>query len=458
MKILLVFPRFRYISGQPPLGLAALYSYLRKEAPMADLTVFDATFTSGRLEAFRSALRDGNFDIVAFSVMSTMIGDFQTMAGIVRQEAPHAKIVAGGPHPTIDPEFFVLKAGADAAVVGEGEVTFCEYILNKADPGGVKGLVYKNGKEAVFGGERDKIEDIDSLPIPSRDMFDMASYVNIWNSMDSVSANLRGTSLIISRGCPYRCSFCQPTLRKIFGQNVRKRSASRITEELIYLKDAFNINAAMFEDDTFLMDKRWTEEVCDSIIKNRLNIVWCCNMRADLCEKKLLRRMYEAGLRKVNIGIESASQRILTEVLDKGIKIGQIEEAVYTAKDLGLKVQGYFMLGHCSESEDEIKQTIRFASALDIDEASFSITTPLPGTSLFEKDRSAIKDKGANYDYYSDCVYKENCMKVTPAKVERYKKYAYLMFYTRPKRFVRHIAEMFTPNGMRKLLYKLQRV
>lgn len=458
MNILLVFPRFRYVSGQPPLGISALYSYLTKKAPGVKITVFDGTFSDHKLKDFEHVLADSAFNAVGFSVMNTMVSEVKALAKITRRFAPASKIIVGGPQATVKPDYFLENDLADIAVIGEGEATFLELLEKDLDPEGVKGTVYKKSGRIVHEDARDKMPDLDSLPIPDRNIFDMKAYFGAWNSLDIFSGNLRGTSVIVSRGCPYQCSFCQPTLQKLFGSHVRKYSPGRVIEELQYLKDKFNINAFMFEDDTFLMDKDWAMMVCDLMMEKRLGLVWCCNVRANLCDYGALKKMKEAGLRKINIGIESATQGLLDDVLKKNITVEQIKKAVDTAKSLGLYIQGYFMIGHPKESDGDIRNTIRFARDLDIDEASFSITTPLPGTSLYESDKYMVEDAHEGCDYYSVSVYDSKYLQVPPKKIRMYKRYAYISFYLKPRRLIKQIMNVFFNNGLKKFIYKLERV
>ena len=116
------------------------------------------------------------------------------------------------------------------------------------------------------------------------------------------------------------------------------------------------------------------------------------------------------------------------------------------------------MIGHPDETRRDIEKTIRFAAGLDIDEASFSITTPLPGTFLYENDKNKIEGRYANYNYYNACVYDRRHLKVSPEKIKRYKKYAYMSFYARPRRLAKQISNIFSKNGFRKFLCKLERV
>ncbi|RKX96110.1 MAG: hypothetical protein DRP84_02135 [Spirochaetes bacterium] len=458
MKILLVFPRFRYISGQPPLGIASIYSYLKSKWPKIDVTVFDNTFVRNKRKGFENFIKENSFDVVGFSVMNTFISDVRSLAAIVRQYLPKAKILMGGPQVTVDSEYFLKLNLADVIILGEGEVTFSELVEKGCEPSGVKGTVYRKADEIIYEEAREMLEDLDELPITDRSIFDMDSYVKLWNNMDVVSNRLKGTSVMVSRGCPYQCSFCQPTLQKIFGKSVRKYSAERVIEELEYLKEKYFLNAFVFEDDILMIEKKWVSKICDLMLERNLGMVWGCNIRADLCDYDVLKKMHGAGLRTINIGIESASQHILDEVFKKGIKIEQVIDSVNMAKQLGLYVQGYFMLGHPRESKTDIKKTIKFARQLDIDEAAFNITTPLPGTRLFDNDKNFIEKGCDNYDYYSRSVYKREALQTARWMIYLYKQYAYFRFYSRPKLFVKQMENIFSKNGFMKFIYKLERI
>jgi len=458
MKILFVYPRFKYPSGQPPLGIASIVSYLKQNVDGLHIDVFDATFKrQPDWEQEFSALVLQKYDAVLFSVMTTMANDAHKLAGIVKALSPETKVVFGGPHATILPDMCLEDGNVDLVIKGEGEYSILDYIKNGLNPENLNGSVYKKDGMLIYGPDNTVI-DIDTIGQPDRSIFDMEKYILTWNSMDSVSQNARGTSVIVSRGCPFMCSFCQPTLQQIFGRKVRKRKPAHVIEELKTLKKNYALNTFMFEDDTFMMDKAWVEEICNLLIKSNMDYLWCCNMRADLCQENLLKTMYSAGLRKINIGIETATQRLLDEVYKKGITVNQITNAVNTAKRLGIKVQGYFMIGHPTETLREILNTILLARNLDIDNASFSVITPFPGTSLFEREKQLITKHITEFDYYCKCVYSPELMKVKPATIQRLKSLGYVLFYTRPFRVIAKIRALFVKGGFEKLKNELQRV
>ncbi len=458
-KILLVYPRCKYPSGQPPLGLAALSAYIKQISTNISVELFDATFMNNSFKRFKNLCSEKNFDVLLFSVMSTMSSDAHRFAKIAKSKIPLCVVVFGGPHPTILPELCLADSHVDLVIRGEGERVIANLIAADFNPVNIKGVVYRAGdNRIVFNQEQSPIENIDALPFPDRSIFDMDRYVQVWNSMDSVASDLRGTSIIVSRGCPYRCTFCQPTLEKLFGKKIRKRSPLNVLKELIHLRDAYKINAFMFEDDTFMMDRQWVLEICELIKNTCSEMIWCCNMRANLCDEQLLRSMYDAGLRKINIGMETASQDVLDKVYKKGITIQQVIDAVSVCKKIGLRVQGYFMIGHPKETLEDVKQTIRFARNLDIDDVSFSIVTPFPGTALYDNERDLIEQSIESFDYYSTCVYKKECLSTPIETIRRMKSIGYFRFYMRPDRLLTQVRLIFSLPGLRKFFYKIRRV
>ena len=455
-KLLFVYPRFKYPSGQPPLGLASLIAVVKRDLPDVTVELYDATFKSNPAAEFEKLLSSG-YDFIAFSVMTTMAKDAHALAALAKIRNPQAKVIFGGPHATVLPEDCLADTNVDSVVMGEGETTLVELLKRGGDPDGVEGTAFMAAGNIVFNKPRAPIENIDDLPEPERGLFDMAQYTEVWNSMDTVAPGLRGTSFIISRGCPYSCSFCQPTLQKLFGRKVRKRSPEKAVAEIANVCARYGISNFMFEDDTFLMDKRWAVQVC-ALLKERLpEAKWCCNMRVDLISDDLLRVMTESGLRKINIGIESRSQQLLDAVYQKGISIEQVNSAVKLMKKYGLKIQGYFMIGHRSESEAAIKETLRYASSLEIDDVSFSILTPFPGTALYEKEKDYLSRRADEFDYYSISAYNGDSMQVSPERIKKLKNIGYLKFYLKPKRLVSQLASSLTPAGFKKLIFKLKR-
>ncbi|MFW5866568.1 MAG: B12-binding domain-containing radical SAM protein, partial [Armatimonadota bacterium] len=253
-----------------------------------------------------------------------------------------------------------------------------------------------------------------------------------------------------------RCSYCQPTLGTIFGRQVRRRSPDSLVAEAAELKDRYDIEGLMWLDDTFLLDRGWMRRLCEQFVEAGLGLMWGCNIRADVCDRESLELMRAAGLEMVHVGIESASQRILDEVYDKGITIEQVRETTQMASDLGLKVRGYFMLGAPTETEEEARASINLANELPLDDVTFSITTPLPHTHLYDMTRDLIAADFSHFDYYKSAVYDSE--QVLSAKtLNRLRRLGYIKFYLGRKRLWRTVRSVLGISGMRKMLLKIQR-
>lgn len=460
MKIALVFPRTRYPSGQPPLGLLSLAAYLRSRVPGVQIDVIDPTFAHRPLKTMVQQIQQGAYDLVGLSVMTPMLGE-AVQASLAAREAPGRPIVLwGGPHPTVLPEPSIALDCVDMICLGEGEETLCELVEREGDPQGISGLWYKHDGQIVRCGPRAPIADLGALPYPARDLIDMETYARAWYSLTAASPELRGTSVIASRGCPFSCTYCQPTLDHMFGRRLRRRPVPHVIGELRELKERYRLDAFMLEDDTFIAHNGWAMDFATGLREDGLAFKWGCNVRADLVVKgpHLMAEMAQSGLVQVNMGIESGTQRILDEIYDKKITVEQVREAVAICKKLGLRIGGYFMIGAPSESLSEVWRTIEYAARLDIDEAAFNVTTPLPGTFLWDKTRDLVGHDLQEFDYYQRSVYDSD--QVLGARtLDFLKKWAYLRFYAFTLRRVWRIFrdDILSAAGLRKLWMRMKR-
>ncbi|MCP4647151.1 MAG: radical SAM protein, partial [bacterium] len=299
-RILFVFPETRYPSGQPPLGIAML-SAVAKECG-AETTLCDMSFQKNPFKHLEEMLNEFKPDAVSITVVTPQIRATLSACEIIRDHSPDAYLMIGGPHATVLPVETLETSNADLVYSGEGEIAF-KMLVEGTDPADIPGACFmKNGTATLVPGKL-LVENLDSLPLPDRGIFDMKKYFQTWYSMDRVDPDLRGTTIMGTRGCPYVCTFCQPTLSEIFGKKMRKRSPKSIVNELKHLVSKFNINAFMFEDSTFIVDHKWVAEICSLMNSEDLKLRWCCNVRADLLTEELLDTMVKAGLSKVNMGV-----------------------------------------------------------------------------------------------------------------------------------------------------------
>lgn len=412
MKICLIFPRMKYISGDPPLGLAYIAAYLRQNN--FDVCILDTTFSPSH-DWVNSELKRLKPDVIGVYVDSIMYNDAVTIMKNARQQG-FDTIIAGGPHATICPETLTPYA---TVIQGEGEEPMAHIARLSQE-----GIDFK-----ICGSRGDIVEDLDTLPFPALDLVDIKRYMYNWHYLEGIAPGLLGTTMITSRGCPFNCSYCQPTLQELFGKKVRRRSPQNVVREIDQLS-RLGVQGIFFQDDTFTYDGKWLEEFCSLMYGSPIK--WGCNTRADTIDAHKLKIMKEAGCLSLHIGIETYSDRIRNQIYNKRILLSEIQEAVSLTKSYGLKSCGFFMLGAPSETKEDIKNTISYSRTLGLTEASYSITSPLPHTHLHDmmvKSRTDLSQDFSDYDYYAGRAFQGA---ISFKELKWLRIWALLRFYLRP--------------------------
>jgi len=200
-----------------------------------------------------------------------------------------------------------------------------------------------------------------------------------------------------SRGCPYSCSYCATETNR-----VSYRSVDHILREIRFVKDKYGTTQFSFKDDSFTVNRRRVEELCDKIIAERLGINWECATRVDLVTGELLLKMKKAGCNSVKVGIESGSERVLKQ-MNKGITHGQVRYAAQLFKKVGIFWTGYFMMGVPGETADDIYKTLELMYEVKPDFASIGVYEPFPGTAMFAEGikKGLVKPEMTLEDFYT---------------------------------------------------------
>jgi radical SAM superfamily enzyme YgiQ (UPF0313 family) len=456
IKVCLVFPRLKYISGDPPMGVGYLAAYLKKTLNL-DISVIDATFMRSFV-IILNKLKEYKPDILGIYVDAVMTKDAISIADWARNNKLYT--ILGGPQATVLPEAFI--AYADVIVRGEGELILTEVIRSYGtkDLSHIPGIWWKSGGEIIKNVPNQNFIHLDEMPFPERKLLPMDKYLDYWNYLDAMDPSKRGTTMIVSRGCPFSCSYCQPTIREMFGNKIRFRSPLNVVEEIKTLKEQYNIEGIFFHDDTFTIDYSWLQEFCRILENDKLSIFWGCNSRVDTVNEDMLKMMYRVGLRKIHFGIESGSQRILDNIYNKKIKIEQVKNVISLTRKIGVYTMGFFMLGAPSETEKDINKTISFAKNLRLEEASFFLTTPLVGTYLYNmilnNNKYQIDPHYEDFNYYSQYSIIKGGISHNRIKFLQLK--AFLFFYLHPFRLKYVMKHMFSIRGRKSLSNKITRL
>ena len=325
-------------------------------------------------------------DIVGITMLTGTYKSAENVGKIAKELNNDIEVVVGGTHPTVLPNETIKNDYFDYVVRGEGEYTFLDLVKGTRIID-IPGLTYLNERgEIVHNHDREFIEDLDSHPFPSRDL-----YLNDARYMDY-------GYLMTGRGCPFECTFCAS--KKIWQGRVRFRSPENVVEEVKQVHNKYGTKLFYFVDDTFTLNKKRAQKICKLLIEENLDISWICDTRVDTIDEELLRLMKESGCARVKIGVESGSERIL-KMVRKKITKKQIREAVSQIKKEGIDLTIYLMIGFPTETKAEMQETLDFARELDPTYYSLSILAPYPGTEIYDAlIRSEIKLPKEHWEYF----------------------------------------------------------
>jgi radical SAM superfamily enzyme YgiQ (UPF0313 family) len=376
--------RWRTISfsSSPPLGVLYLATILQSEG--ADVSILDQAAKGFSIEeAVKWSIKE-NPDILGFSALTGSTQTATTIADKVKKENPKITTVLGGYNATFNAERVLKKyPSIDIVVRGEAEHTLVELARRLEKGNGLEdvlGITFRKKESTpsiISTLDRPLIERLDSLLFPDRKLLDVDYCLNIAGAS---LATKKFTSIISSRGCPYRCRFCacQRMARNVW----RPRSVENLLEEIRFLVSE-GYEQFMFADDSFTTNPKRVTRFCQEVRKEKLNIEWIFEGRVDLGYYDMLRETVKAGARIILFGIESANQKVL-DYYDKRITPEQSRHAVENARKAGVDVvSGAFIVGAPNETRQEIENTLRFAQQLDLDIPLLNVLTAYPGTDLW---------------------------------------------------------------------------
>lgn len=401
MKILLIYPPVTIyglgkVGPHLPLGLAYLGAYLEKE----DYTVkiLDALAlgknnvkTRGKLtrvglspNQIKKEIKNFSPNVVGVSVMFTAFADDAYEVAKLAKEA-NSKIIAvfGGAHVSINPKAILKNKNVDIAVKGEGEVTFLN-LIRKLEKGKsldkVTGITYRQGRKIISNPPTPFIKNLDNLPFPARHLLPMELYND---PNDPFSMRHPGASMITSRGCPGHCVYC--SIHAVWGHSWRGRSAKNVVDEIEHLMKDYNIREVHFQDDSMSVSRKRMNEICDEIIKRKIDIKWSTpnGIAHWMLDKNLLRKMKKSGCYRITFGIESGDPE-MRRWIGKPYSLAQAKELTQYANKIGMWTLATNIIGFPYETKEQINQTIQFAIDSDVDFALFFRLGPRPGTPVYE--------------------------------------------------------------------------
>lgn len=338
MKILMiVYDNESYVSWFPQ-GLAYLASAIRNERKDVDIEIYQQDIYHYPEEHLIDKLDNNYYDIVMVSIIG---GYYQYRKLLKLSEAINSSIhrkqlkyLIGGHGPASDPEYFLKKMKADIVGIGEGEITIVELLEaleGKRELSSVDGIAYiDNSGTYVRTKPRELIKNVDEIPFPAYDLFDMTYYTML--RLPNIKPTERCIPMLSGRGCTFKCNFCYR-----MDKGFRPRSAESIIKEIQFVKEKYNVSYIGFSDELLMSSKQRTLELCQAFIDAKINVKWDCNGRLNYADKEVLEKMKEAGCVFINYGIESLDDNT-RRVMHKGLTKKMIIDGVENTLAVGIRL------------------------------------------------------------------------------------------------------------------------
>lgn len=389
--VLLIYPYFYTYAPKAmlfhPLGIAQLAAVLRGYG--LHTHVIDCTFE--HRDGVIAKITHARPRIVGMYVMLSMTENAMVLADAIQQALPETLLTCGDPLPTLKPNIF--STVFDAVFRGESHASFpgfcLNYIKSNSTPlnfsGFVKnpetypGIYFKNSHDETVVQSASRSSDkktLDRLPIPDRGDYDHLKYQTLWSDRNDPSL----ASIMTSYGCPFDCDFCS---KPVFGNRLRLRDMDRIFQEIRDIKD-LGYDGLWIADDCFSLDPDHARCFCHRLISEKLDMTWFCLARMDKITPSDIALWQDSGCRKVFFGLESGSNDIL-KLMNKKTTTDEAEKTIERFAKSDIRTAGFFIVGYPGETYDTIETTFERALSLPLDEVSFTIPHPLPGTRLYDR-------------------------------------------------------------------------
>lgn len=459
MKILLINPITQDTGINvllPNLGLAYLAASLKSEK--FEVEILDGCKEGVDEKIVRDRLSKADYDAVGFQIFTMILNKTKEYLNLVKSFNKKIITIVGGPHPSVDRENILnYLPSADFAIVGEGEESLPQLLKilskNTDDFSDIPNLIWRNENKIVLNPLK-YIEDLDKYGIPCWDLISPLEYPQA--PMGAFIKSFPYAPIMVTRGCPYNCTFCTAGL--IMGKRIRTRSIKNVIEEIKMLIEKYKIKEILIIDDNFTLKREVVKNFCEEIISQniKLNISFPSGLKLNTLDKEIVCLLEKAGCYSLALGIESGSDRILKHMKKKQT-VEKIKEKVgIITENTKIRVTGYFLIGYPEETQEDILKTIKLAKELNLARAQFAFCLPLPGSQIYKELKEKNKIKEINYDSIRLHNLSYRPYKISSFRLKLLRLYAYFTFYLRPKIILGILKEIKSFQHLRFILRKVK--
>ena len=364
------------IGHYPPLGLMYIATVLKSNNYV--VKILDCVPMNIGYDELSQHVFDFNPFVVGISTYTMSMVDVLKTAEIVKRINSETKVVLGGHHVQLYPKQSIRYSNIDFILKGEAEYTFLQLVRAIENKDKIEKLLEIDGigfvdqRKEFLNHRIAMISNVDELPIPDRSLLPMELYQSI------VGRNKMVATVMSSRGCPYKCTFCY-TPSKIY----RSRSTENILKEISYLND-LGYKEVFFFDDLFALKPDKVIDFASELRKQKYKIEWSFRGRINTVTKEMIDEVSKSQIHRIQFGIESGVDKTLKRIR-KGITTERIEQVIKWCKDAKITTIGNFMIGLPDETEKDINQTLKFSRKIGLNYAQYSILVPYPFTAIYNE-------------------------------------------------------------------------
>lgn len=437
-RILLVKASNRFPVITFPLGPMCLSAFIQREFPDSQVRIYDMRLPSASPEGLRDLVGEFRPTLVGVSLLSVELDGCAEVASVVKSVDARIPVMAGGPHPSSDPDGMLARySDIDFAVVGEGEETVAHFlrVRQEAAPdwSAVNGLAWRtdDGK-VVVNPARSYIKQVDELPPPDYESVSREEYWGQWSMGDTtLKRRHRYANLFTSRACPYKCTYCHD----LFGKGFRAASPEVVVGEMERLQRLYGVEEFEILDDIFNFNAERLKTICRLIVERgiKARLSFPNGLRTDRLDAEQIDWLKRAGTTYVSVAIETATPRLQKQIR-KNLKTDHVFQMIEEFHRRRIFTRGFFMIGFPTETKEEILATLRYAWRSKLNTAFFFIVVPYKGTEIERENREAVEAMNVQYgeiDYWTN---RYNMSAVSDRELRLLQRMAVARFYANPRR------------------------
>lgn len=399
-------------SSHFPVGIGYIAAYLEENNFKVD--ILDNEVECLNKYEISEVIENKSYDFIGLTGMSSNYNYIKRLSRLIKEKTGKP-IILGGPLATYSSDVVLRTTMVDTCIIGEGEETILDLLLNYEKRDDVDGIVYKDSGKVFKNSTRKFKKSRSEYPFPAYHLFNMEPYLNkmqvqyegagseFLNRETSYSKNI---GILTGIGCPYKCRFCSRSVVQ-----PRLRSIESIIEEIKYCIEHFHIDGVRFLDDLLLVNEKRTKELCQRIAP--LNITWSGQARTNAFTDEMASTIKEAGCIGVGFGYETGSDRML-DAMRKQTSVKKHKTATAAALKHGLAIRVQIMFGFPGENLQSIEETVQFFKDIEIPPRRFNILTPLPGSDVYRQciEKKIIVDEAGYLEEISNMEAGFNAKKV----------------------------------------------